>query len=111
MNNEPVMLKEIQLCELKILIYFRNFCESNGLKYFITAGTLLGAVRHGGFIPWDDDVAVGLSFFGKTGQANLFFRTVELIKTIRYIAQSCGKKIMLFTRNYLGKPLNITVVI
>ena len=58
MNNEPVMLKEIQLCELKILIYFRNFCESNGLKYFITAGTLLGAVRHGGFIPWDDDVDV-----------------------------------------------------
>lgn len=58
MNGESVMLKEIQQSELKILIYFRNFCEANGLKYFITAGTLLGAVRHGGFIPWDDDIDV-----------------------------------------------------
>ena len=56
MNNEPVTLKEIQQTELKILVFFRDFCKENNLKYFITAGTLLGAVRHGGFIPWDDDV-------------------------------------------------------
>lgn len=58
LNEEFVMLKEIQQSELRILIYFRDFCEVNGLKYFITAGTLLGAVRHGGFIPWDDDIDV-----------------------------------------------------
>ncbi len=51
-------LAELHECELEILKYFRGLCEKYGLKYFITAGTLLGAVRHGGFIPWDDDVDV-----------------------------------------------------
>ena len=43
---------------LQILVWFRDRCEQKGYKYFITGGTLLGAVRHGGFIPWDDDIDV-----------------------------------------------------
>lgn len=50
------ILKQIQSTELEILIYFDKFCKENDLKYSLSGGTLLGAVRHKGFIPWDDDV-------------------------------------------------------
>lgn len=50
--------KEIKEKELNILIAFDSFCSKNNLKYYLAYGTLLGAVRHKGFIPWDDDIDV-----------------------------------------------------
>ena len=47
-----------QLKLLEILVYFRDFCVEHNLKFCVAAGTCLGAVRHKGFIPWDDDVDV-----------------------------------------------------
>ena len=44
--------KEVKQIELDILEYVHNFCEENGLKYIMNYGTLIGAVRHKGFIPW-----------------------------------------------------------
>ena len=52
--------REIQREELNILRAFKAICERHGLKYYIVAGTLLGAVRHKGFIPWDDDADVAM---------------------------------------------------
>ncbi len=57
-NPEGSNLRLAQNRMLEMMIYLDNICKSNNLEYFINDGTLLGAVRHGGFIPWDDDVDV-----------------------------------------------------
>lgn len=54
------LLRQCQLAELYILDVFVEICEKHNLQYFLDAGTLLGAARHGGFIPWDDDIDVGM---------------------------------------------------
>ncbi len=54
----PAAVKQAFGAELKILNEIDRVCEKYGLKYYATWGTLLGAVRHGGFIPWDDDLDI-----------------------------------------------------
>lgn len=56
----PETLRALQQCELEILKLFDKICEENGLHYFAIYGTLLGAVRHKGIIPWDDDIDIGI---------------------------------------------------
>ena len=53
-------LKKLQKIELEILQDFDDLCTENGLSYFGGGGTAIGAVRHKGMIPWDDDIDVGL---------------------------------------------------
>lgn len=60
-NPEGSQLRILQDRALSILLDIDKFCRKYNIKYWIASGTLLGAIRHGGFIPWDDDLDIEMT--------------------------------------------------
>ncbi len=58
MNRNELSTREIQDVSLEILKQVADICEELNLRYYLMYGTLIGAIRHHGFIPWDDDVDI-----------------------------------------------------
>ena len=69
---------------LRLLVEFADYCDTNNLEYFLIGGTLLGAARHKGFIPWDDDIDVGMPRFD-------YERFIELQKKDKVMEIRCAE--------------------
>ena len=57
---KEISLEELKKIQIDILDYVDDFCKKNGINYWLDCGTLLGAIRHKGYIPWDDDIDIGM---------------------------------------------------
>ena len=60
LSEKEISLEEIHEIELGIMDYVHKICEENQIKYYLVGGTLIGAIRHKGFIPWDDDMDIDM---------------------------------------------------
>ena len=65
-------LKDVQSSILSVAKYLDSFCKENGIKYYLMGGSALGAMRHKGFIPWDDDLDVFMTVDNYEKFLNLF---------------------------------------
>lgn len=59
-NNRVMTIDEIRQCQLEMMDLVDSICRKEGIEYTLACGTLIGAVRHGGYIPWDDDLDIAL---------------------------------------------------
>lgn len=90
METKKLNNKQVKEALLDTLVYFDKICKKYDLKYTLDAGTVLGAVRHHGFIPWDDDIDVAMPY---KDYKKLISFSSEINKNNRFIIHGYSKEI------------------
>lgn len=109
---------ELKQIQLQILDVVKAFCDQNEIDYWIDSGTLLGAIRHKGYIPWDDDIDVGMlredydKFMSEFNEKNERYRFVSVENTPEFYAphgKVCDTSTVLFEPDEEGHKLSINI--
>ena len=83
-NLSESELRAVQLIELEMLVEVDRICRQCKIQYCISAGTMLGAVRHGGFIPWDDDADVPFVFLPAAMPCSLHICNEDMFHSLSF---------------------------
>lgn len=97
LSTEVLEARKIQLLLLQELL---KVCNEHNLKIFAAYGTLLGAIRHKGFIPWDDDIDICIP-------RNSYNKLIKLVKENRYIENTAYKFCLPLDDNYIYPYIKI----
>ena len=92
-------LRDLQITETKMFFELLDFFAKNNIRYYALAGTFLGAVRHKGFIPWDDDIDIGIP-------RNDYDKLIKLVKEDKKIGKLVVKY-YLFDQSLIHYPLRV----
>lgn len=82
--------EELKAIQLDLLRKTAEFCENNGIRYFLCGGTLIGAIRHQGFIPWDDDIDISMPrpdydrFIKTFNNPNNYYQVIDMSNNEKY---------------------------
>jgi lipopolysaccharide cholinephosphotransferase len=87
---KEILIAEIKSVQLNILKQIAIFCDQNNIRYFLGYGTLIGAIRHKGYIPWDDDIDIIMPrgdynrFVKEFNKSNKIFKLVDISNNTLY---------------------------
>lgn len=89
---QELTLREIQLGSLEVLKVIDKICRENNIEYFLFYGTLIGAIRHEGFIPWDDDIDIAMPRDSYERFLDYFRQNIDSLKPFELMHFSTNDK-------------------
>lgn len=101
-------LRNVQLLYIELLRFVDNVCKKHNIDYWLEGGTLIGAVRHGGFIPWDDDIDLSIM---RKDYEKLIKILPEEISKYEYFKENCGLSLLIENQKNYFEGLEVFMML